>query len=193
MPLLKLWNSIRGRSTQEEAMESRPAVPAKATEPARRPTGRVLFGGGPNASLCKLVRSIPASSVLEIAVEDGSRALDVLKTLAKTQQDVRYFAIDQFELTPGGVPLKRFHRTLRAEGVRPQLYPGSIDRGLVRIAHTVGTVDLIIVAAPLELWQAPTTVKLIERVSHPETALIYQENDTWRRAEKSAASHRRAA
>ena len=42
----------------------------------------------------------------------------------------------------GEVTLKQFHQTLRAQNIRPQLFPETIDRGLMRVAHTIGTVDL---------------------------------------------------
>jgi hypothetical protein len=131
-----------------------------------------------------LVKSIPASSVLEISVDDGSRAIAVMKTLAKSRQNVRYLAIDQFEMA-GSVTLKRFHQKLREEKIRPQLLPETIDRGLLRVAHTVGNVDLVLIAAPVERWQVPTTLTLLLRISHPKTVIFFLDENNWRQFEGS--------
>jgi hypothetical protein len=216
MPLLKLWNSIRGRSTRGQSIEDQTAEsvtiaepsrraepsqraepnrrqePSRRAEPSRRP-GLALFGGGPHAGLCKLVRSVPAGSLLEISVEDGSRAVAVHRALARTERSVRYFAIDQFEMAEGGVSLKQFHQALRAKGIRPNLLPGSIDRGLMRIACTVGTVDLVLISDPPGVWQTPKTLRLLERVSHAETVLLYREGEAWQRSQPAQTELRRAA
>lgn len=195
MPLLKLWNSIRGRSTGEDVREQAPAAESSAPQPSRRP-GIALFGGGPSAGLGKLVRSVSARSVLEISVGDGSRAIEVLRALSKSsksQHSLRYLAIDPFEAAPGGVSLKQFHQTLRAARIRPSLYPGSIDSGLTRIAHTVGMVDLVLISLDTQVWQTPRTLRLLQRVSHPRTTLLYCEEGVWLSYESAPSELRRAA
>ncbi len=194
MSLLKLWNTIRGRSNKGDA----PATPAAEAATANKPKsggGFSLFGGGPHAGLCKQLKTISAASVLEVSVGDGSRAIAVLETLSKHQEQVRYLAIDQFEMAGGEVTLKQFHQTLRAKNIRPQLFPEPIDRGLLRVARTVGCVDLVLIAAPLEDWQGPQISQLLTRVSHAQTTLLYLEGETWKRFEPVATTTnlRRAA
>ncbi len=151
MPLLKLWNAIRGRSAKGQPADQGPASePQVTTQTTTSPRGSRLgiFTSGPHAGLCKLLKSVSASSILEISVEDGSRAVAVLETITKNNKNVRYLAIDQFEMAAGAVTLKQFHQTLRAKEFRPQVIPETMERGLIRVSHTIGTVDLVLIAAP---------------------------------------------
>jgi len=197
MPLLKLWNSIRGRSTKTQSIDQGPAAEPRTTtktKKSNRGSGLGIFGGGPHAGLCKRVKSVDASSVLEISVEDGSRALAVLETIEKTNKNVRYLAIDQFEMAGGPVSLKQFHQTLRSRGFRPQLFPETIQRGLIRVAHTVGAVDLVLIAALPETWQTPQVLPLLSRVTHQSSLVLYRdEEETWKTYPNPAAPQRRAA
>jgi hypothetical protein len=197
MPLLKLWNSIRGRSTKGQSVDQGPAAEPQSTTKAkksnRRGSGLGIFGGGPHAGLCKRLKSVDASSVLEISVEDGSRALAVLETIEKSNKSVRYVAIDQFEMAGGPVSLKQFHQTLRSKGFRPQLFPETIERGLIRVAHTLGAVDLVLIAAPPEIWQTPQVLPLLSRVTHPSSLVLYRdEEQTWKKYPTSATQRRAA-
>jgi hypothetical protein len=195
MPLLKLWNSIRGRSTQSQSADDRPAAATQAAtidahvapKTKRRP-GLGIFGGGPHAALCKLVKPIAATSLLEISIGDGSRAIAVLETLAKTQENIRYAAIDQFEMAGGELTLKQFHQTMRAENIRPQVFPEAIERGLIRVARTIGAVDLVVIGAPLDEWHKPSILPLLGRVSHANTVIFYLDAETWSRHDVVAAS-----
>ncbi len=205
MPLLKLWNCITGRSAAPESAEQGPATkteprsgskstPTLAPKSKSRNNAFGLFGG-PHAGLCKMVKSIPAASVLEISVDDGSRALAVLKTLSKKQEKVTYYAIDQFEMD-GGISLKQFHQTLRAANVTPRLFPDEVDRGLMRIAHTIGAVDLVLIAADAEVWQNDATIQSLSRVCHTGTEVLHLEGETWQRFDTTllqVAGRRRAA
>ena len=204
MPLLKLWNSIRGRSAPKQSpaelqspaegpSEARSTAGPAAIPKASRGTGFNIFRGGPHAGLCKLLKSVTACSVLEISVEDGSRAIAVLERLAKTRENVRYVAIDPFEMGSGGVTLRQFHQTLRAKNIRPQLFPGTIDRGLLRVAHTIGSVDLVLIAAPVQSWQSPQVLPLLSRVSHAKTVILYLDGETWKPYQFAPASLQRAA
>ena len=206
MPLLKLWKSLRGRRSAAAAPESAgPAVyPAKETAAAQpaaadpgpgqkaapaakqTPASRGVLGIGrrsPHAALCKLVRPLRPVSVLEISVGDGSRAAAVLRTLAKEQPEtpLRYVAIDQFELAGGPVTLKQFHQRLRQEGIRPQVFPDSVERALTRVAHTVGAVDLVLIADASDAWQTPQRQWLLDRVTHRESVILRLDGDQWRR------------
>lgn len=209
MPLLKLWNSLVGRSKPAEdqsagsaeltvnAAPTAKSASRKSTNNGGRSTKGLrlsLFGGGgPHGTLCKLVKPLQAKAVLEVSVGDGSRAIAVLEALG-TAHKVRYVAIDQFEMAGGDVTLKAFHKTLRREGIRPQVYPEPINRGLVRVANTIGPVDLVIIAAEQTQWQTPETMSLLARVSHSETVVLFQDEESWERFEPPVQSEiRRAA
>jgi hypothetical protein len=205
MPLLKIWNSIRGRSpaiaeppatAEATVVESTP----KSVERTARGGRLSLFSGGAgtttagHAGLRKLVKPLAARSVLEISVGDGSRAVAVLQSLGNAS-DIRYVAIDQFEMAGGAVTLKTFHQTMRAAGIRPQVFPEPLARGLIRVAHTVGAVDLVIIAAAMESWRTPEILSLLTKVSHPSTTVLYEHEGSWQRFDSAAgvADERRAA
>lgn len=219
MPLLKLWNSLRGRSTQAQQTDLSPTDSPVTSEPGvsnsarstsakseagasrSRPkpvsqtksTGFGLFRGGQHSGLKKLIKPLSAQTVLEIGVGDGSRALEVLQTLSKAGNDASYIGIDGFELA-GSVSLKEIHRTLRSGGVRPQLFPGPADLGIMRIAHTIGSVDLILVSAGPDHSQNDAVLSLLSRICHPNTVVLMEQDETWSRVSTpQRAGFRRAA
>lgn len=251
MSLLKLWNSIRGRSnsdagqTEPEAGPTPPAasnalplksLPAKsqpvksqsvksqsvksqpmavagdkAVAPVKpaKPRLNVFGTNNPHASLCKLIRTSTARTVVEIGVQDGSRTIAVTGTLslnlppapapapiavtdsavdAAADSDaakpaapaIRYIAVDQFEMAGGATTLKQFHRTLREADVRATVYPEPMDRALTRVAHTIGAVDLVLIAVPPPQWQTPAIEALVKRICHPSTQVLFLDGTDWR-------------
>lgn len=185
MPLLKLWNSIRGRSNpangeETAATQAQSAPPSAAKSEPSASRGFGLFRG-PHAGLCKSLKTVAATSLLEIGVGDGTRAVAMLETLSKQGQDVRYLALDQFEMAGGDVTLKQFHQSLRAHDIRPQVYPQDIENGLLRIAHTIGTVDLIVIGTNLAEWQTPAVTARLSRVAHKGTVILYLDGEAWRK------------
>jgi hypothetical protein len=160
-------------------------------------SGFGLFGSNPHAALCKQVAATQAHSLLEIGVGDGSRAVAVLAALAKRGISARYFGMDQFELAGGEVSLREFHRTLRGAGIRPQLFPEPPERGLVRFLHTIGTVDLVLIADPAEVVEKAAVGQLLNRISHANTTILLLQDDQWvplaREMGRDAGVVRRAA
>ncbi len=103
-------------------------------------------------------------------------------------------AIDQFEMAGGEVTLKAFHKSMRSEGIRPHVFPEPINRGLVSVANTIGPVDLVIIAASQDQWQTPETHSLLARVTHSDTVVLFQDEESWERFEQTTPSQiRRAA
>lgn len=198
-------STARADSSQAEddarLQTSNSAVPKSKAAAAKKRAGstklglfgggaNAVFGGGPHAGLCKQLKSVPASRVLEIGVDDGSRAAAVIRTLAKKGRvDVEYLAIDQFELS-GHTELKNFHRQLRAHQIRARLFPHSIAEGLTQVSHTIGAVDLVIIAAAPEKWQNPQVESALARVCHGATVVFWLDGETWQRLDRSS---RRAA
>jgi hypothetical protein len=198
MPLLKLWNSLLGRrdlpGPRADQAKTETTVTAKT-----KPAGRGILGigsRGPHGSLCKLLRRVQAETVLEICVGDGSRAIAALQALSSNNPGIRYAAIDQFELAGGPLTLKGFHQALRTADLRrAQFFPETIERGLLRVATTIGPVDLVLIAAPPDRWQTPAVQALISRVTHGNTVVFFEEGDTWNRYEPATqlTQTRRAA
>lgn len=201
MPLLKLWNKLCGRSTPRAAdqvttdpVAAEPKLPTPKRPTPKPPKRSILgIGRGPHAGLCKQIRSLRVQTVLEVAVGDGSRALAVLNALASKNELIRYAAIDQFELADGPVSLKAFHQSLRSENVRAQIYPETIERGLLRVATTIGAVDLVLIAADQEEWKSPAVLSLLSRVTHSGSTVLFLDGEEWIRHEVAAAMLRRAA
>ena len=190
MPLLKLWNSLRGQSTNpaaplsgESQASEEPATKAanqgraQAGEPSTK-SSFGIFRGGPHSGLRKRLKMISACSVLEIGVGDGSRAIATMEALSHQSDSIRYFGIDEFEMA-GGVNLKEFHQTLRNHGIHPKLFPGSVDRALVKIAHTIGAIDLILVTDASVVDENPAIAGLLARIAHQETVVLVSRSETW--------------
>ena len=222
MPLLKLWKSLFAQQPAEPAPEvgiasahessdpvtsqddnsatvSKPVATRKQSTTTRRDRSssrRLLSIGrsGPHAALCKQLRRLQPQKVLEITVGDGSRAVAILNALGSSNRPLRYVAIDQFELGNAEISLKEFHQTLRREEVRSaQLFPENIERGLRRVATTLGPVDLIVIAAAETEWRNDRILPLIARVSHSQTIVYYQDESSWTRFEPHRQHGRRAA
>ncbi len=195
MPLLKIWNALLGRSHSPVKPDDQPlAERPSAAKP--KPTGRGILGiggRGPHAALCKLLRSVDARTVLEISVGDGTRAVAVLHALAAGTENIRYAAIDQFEMSGGPITLKQYHRSLRAENIRAQLFPDTIERGLVQVGSTIGAIDLVLIGTEPNVWQTPTVQALLPRITHSQSVVLYRDGETWNRYQPTASNLRRAA
>lgn len=221
MALLKLWNSLLGRpsaqpSQSTNSTQAQPGVDIERAKPdasqastkkspakKKKSSSRLsLFGGSsPHAGLLKQLRGVTVDSVLEISAGDGSRAVEVLSLLSENNAKklvgdagnpkIRYSVIDQFEMGGGDHTLMQFHQTLRGAGIRPQVFPEVIARGLTRVAHTIGSIDLILVSAAAnsgtqaDSWATPEVKSLLSRVTHDQSLILFQKDDTW---EKMALS-----
>ncbi|QDT13754.1 hypothetical protein [Planctomycetes bacterium K23_9] len=202
MPLIKLWNTIRGKSADsagvanpKQATKKKlnsgtasrdPQVPVPS-KPAAKPKLSLLdrFGGGPHAATCRLVRSSGATSILEIGVGDGERALAMTAALVEANggNPVRYVAIDMFEMADGPITLKDFHKQIRAQNVQPTLVPMSVSAGLNRVSSTVGVVDLILiadpVAGPAESVALLDISKALKKVASENTSIYQLTDEQW--------------
>jgi len=222
MSLSSLWYKFFGRScpqapadaTQPAESSGQPrAGRAKVDPSAQRnaagsatatttPTGRSTFsfrGRGPHAGLCKLVEKLATGSeqslrVLEIGVGDGSRAVAVLNTFAGRRPELvaSYIAIDTFEMENGPIAMRDFHRLIRETGVKPQIFPMSVQAGMMRVAHTIGAVDVIVVD-PDRTDQLSTLAGVFAKIQHGETIVFSQDGGTWNQQVCTARDQRRAA
>ena len=231
MPLLKLWNSIRGKATADSASEPvvQPAKPLPSDQPAQAPEAipsvaaqtrpnpakaskpsaqsvqpsqpkqsvrpsanevrtpkskRGLLGRSlPKSPLLKKLMGVTATSVLEIGVGDGSRAIEIVSFLQGGQDGsercVRYAAVDQFEMGGGETTLMQFHQTLRSESIRPQVFPEPIESGLLRVAHTLGAMDLVLVSDPSVDCGSLAFQGLLNRVTHTHSRVLGMVEGRW--------------
>jgi len=195
MPLKKLWNSIRGASDSEprktnqrtstDASESEAIKPkskrrlAKPTKPKLSLLDRV--GSGAEASICRLVKRSGATSVLEIGIGDGKRALSVARSLVEANPDkkVTYAAIDMFEMGDGPITLRDFNQQLREQNVKPTLVPMGVIPGLARVSSTVGMIDLILIAEPTEQIEMTTLSMQLKRLTTSKSAVYQLADEKW--------------
>ncbi|GAA4463797.1 hypothetical protein [Novipirellula rosea] len=186
------------RSELAKPVAAQPAAALSAVTPAAKPARGILGFGSRSVepALCKLLKPLKIGSLLEVGVDDGARALAIVATVQASNPEtkLRYCAIDAFEMGEGPVTLMQFHQRVRAEGVSPQIFPDSIDNGLIRVCHTIGRVDVVVIGVPTDKWQNPNTIAMLRRVCHPETIVFYSENGKWERfADTAAPAIRKAA
>jgi len=208
MPLLKLWNAIKGRSPGVKPVatpqpkpsrdpsndcNSAKASRSKSTSAGTLSSGFGLFGAKPHGGLCKLVGRTQARSVLEVGVGDGSRAIAIVETLRQHVDSVHYFGIDQFELADGALSLREFHQKMRAAGIHPQIFPESVESGLVKFLHRIGKADLVLLSDAETALDKPRVVQLLHRLSTPTTTILCQSEDGWSPFSGVTTAQRRAA
>ncbi len=102
------------------------------------------------------IRQFNIRKIVELGIDDGSRAMTLIEAASQnsTSSDVHYVGMDPFEgrSESDGQPihLKDVHQRLRATGARVQLVPGNPADSLIRLANSLGKIDLLIVPEALE-------------------------------------------
>ncbi len=81
---------------------------------------------------------------------------------------------DRSEADAPGLTLKAAHQLLRRDGVRVQLVPGNPADSLLRVANSLGKVDLLILPAMLESASFARTWFFVPRMLH-EQSLVFVE------------------
>ena len=128
----------------------------------------------------RALRRHGARKIVELGIGDARRALRMIAVAKQTclPPDIHYVGMDPFEGRDGStgpsISLKAVHQLLRATGVRVQLVPGNPAEGLIRLANSLGKVDLLIV--PAELASAPEARAwfFVPRILH-ERSLVFVE------------------
>ena len=129
--------------------------------------------------LFKQLISHPISSILEIGIQDGERMrrLAKLAQAAEGCEQIRYVGTDEFESAQDGQPhltLKQAHRLAGQLGFKASLIPGDIDAAAPRVAHKLGSSDLLIVDGGLNP-AAPLTSSLsswLNRLAHSKSIIL---------------------
>lgn len=209
MPLKKLWNSIVGNTSASEQQparatgEQKPSQsrkrattnPSRAAKPSK-PTRSLMdmMGRGSHASICRLVKRSGATSVLEIGVGNGERAIAVAQSLLEINPDetVRYAAIDGFEMAGGCISLKDFNRTLREQNVHPTLVPMDICSGLARVSSTLGIMDLVLIAEPSEQIDLPAVKLMLRRLTSDKSVVYMLQDEQWEKVDLHNAARNRS-
>ncbi len=129
-----------------------------------------------------MIKKSGASSVLEVGVGDGTRATAVLSSLMKSRPDaeLKYIAVDLFEMADGHVTLKDFYRLIRTIDIKPNLIPMPFRPGLTRVAYTVGAVDLLLLADP----HLDAADPIVARVTNPASLILQWDGQTWQKIDR---------
>ncbi len=94
-------------------------------------------------------------SILEVGLGDGQRMQRIAKLWRQTggQESLRYIGTDEFEAAQDGgkhLRLKQAHQFAAQLGLKATLIPGEVESAIPRVAHKMGTADLIIADGHLD-------------------------------------------
>lgn len=146
--------------------------------------------------LLKLIDQRRPTSILEIGIGNGSRMPAILASVAQSGVEPSTFkaiVVDEFEMAGGDVTMRDYHRQLAGLPIRPVIFPESVARGLVNIAHRFGPVDMILIDASVEEKHAEGLAKYLGKVSHGTTTVLSNTSGKWTNRQGSDNLVRRAA
>lgn len=129
--------------------------------------------------LFKQILDRPLSSLLEVGVRDGARMRRIAKLvhLPAGCEALRYIGTDEFESAKDGarhLSLKQAHQLASQLGFKASLIPGDIPAAIPRVAHKLGTSDLIVVDGGLNPRQ-PVSGFLgswLNRLAHRDSVVL---------------------
>jgi hypothetical protein len=132
-------------------------------------------------ALYKAVKGRTIRSVIELGVGDGSRTTTLFEVLGWNGENLplRYTGIDLFEARAAGskgLTLKQAFATIRAEGVKVQLVPGTPHDALARCANQLAGTDLLLIAADQQASDLERAWKFIPRTIHKETLILREQS-----------------
>jgi hypothetical protein len=131
-----------------------------------------------NRAIYKAISGGKVQKIVELGVDRGQRALRMIEVAKMTspEAEIQYIGMDLFESRPNfhgpGTSLKEVHQLLRGVGARIQLVPGNPSDGLVRLANSLGKVDLLIVPEDMD---SPTMARVwyfVPRMLHAKSLVF---------------------
>ncbi len=128
----------------------------------------------------RAIRRSRALKIVELGIGDGSRAMRMIAVAkrASPDRDVEYCGLDRFEDQAGSagprLTLKGAHRLLGDAGVRVRLVPGDPTESIVRIANSLGKVDLLILPAELESPSIARVWFFVPRMLHRRSIVFIE-------------------
>jgi hypothetical protein len=132
----------------------------------------------PDRPIYQAIRRHRAQKIVELGVGDGRRAMRMIDVArcASPPSDVHYVGMDLFEgrteSSGPGMSLKAAYQLLRGTGVRVQLVPGNPSDGLVRLANSLGKVDLLILPAELDSPEFARLWFFVPRMLHDDSVVL---------------------
>jgi hypothetical protein len=128
--------------------------------------------------LYRAIRRGRVTSIVEVGVGPGQRALRMIEIAACRGQSVRYTGIDEFESrSPDrgeGLTLKQAYQRLRTTEAAIQLVPGDPLAALTRAANSLTGTDLLVISADIEAHSLRGAWRYVPRMLH-RGSLVYLE------------------
>ena len=134
-----------------------------------------------NNAWSKLLGSRTINVVLDLNVQDGSRAVELLEAIVDSNFPApKYVAIGMFELAGEMLTVREFHQKVRSAGGLPVVIPMPLVDGLRRLSQTIGTADLILLDITEQQFADPVVSRLLQRVASKDTLLLRRDaKDRW--------------
>jgi len=133
-------------------------------------------------SIYREIHRHSVKKIVELGVGNGHRALrmiEVARRRALTPTDIHYVGMDLFEARSesnvAGTSLKEVHQLLRGTGARVQLVPGNPSDALMRLANSLGKVDLLILPAELDSPSFSRLWFFVPRLLHERSRVFVQQ------------------
>ena len=129
----------------------------------------------------RAIRRHGVRRIVELGIADGRRAVRMIEVAQQTtaRPDVHYVGMDRFEdrteSSGVGIGLKAAHQLLQGTGARVQLVPGDPSDGLIRLANSLGKVDLLIVPAELDSPSFARIWFFVPRMLHGRSLVFIDE------------------
>ena len=177
-------SKAKTKSGKKSAVEE---IPVVAPEPA---TVLRMFRRKNNA-WTKLIGSRTVNIVLDLNVQDGSRAVELLEAIVDSNSPApKYVAIGMFELAGEKLTVRQFHQKVRSAGGQPVVIPMPLVEGLRRLSQTVGTADLILLDLTEQQIADPVVARLLQRIASKDALVLRRDaKDRW----QAMATQSRAA
>lgn len=129
----------------------------------------------------RAIRRLRPKKIVELGIGDASRAVRMIEVAqrAASQLDIHYVGMDLFEGRPTtdgpSLTLKTAHQLLRGTDARVQLVPGNPSDTIIRLANSLGQVDLLIVPAELESASFARVWFFVPRILHKRSVVFVEE------------------
>ncbi len=136
----------------------------------------------------RAIRRLRARKIVELGIGDGRRALRMIAAarLASPGRIVQYVGLDQFEdsaeATAGRLTLKEAHRMFAGAGCLVRLVPGEPAHSLVRVANSLGKVDLLLLSGGLGSASYGRFWFFVPRMLHQRSVVFVERDQSAARA-----------
>jgi hypothetical protein len=131
-------------------------------------------------AIYRLLQQGSVRKIVELGIGTAERALQMLEIAASQAPiaEMQYIGMDLFEArseTDGpGLSFKEAYRTLQATGAKIRLMPGDPLNTMMRSANAIGTIDLLIVSAGIDMSQARAWW-FAQRLLHDQTQVCVEQ------------------